>query len=94
MDKRTIKIFDSYFGESEITKKDFISRWNSPALSIWTLFLDHGDAADAVFGERLVDKVKEKADEVFEELYSKENKQVTLQPWARNRLGFFYNNNN
>jgi hypothetical protein len=73
MDNRTITLKETFFGEQKLTKKEFISRWKSPALSIWTLFLDHGTTQEERdFGRSIFDRTEIKAGELFEKFYEEE----------------------
>ena len=75
MDNRTITLKETFFGEQKLTKKEFISRWKSPALSIWTLFLDHGTTQEERdFGRSIFDRTEIKAGELFEKFYKEQNK--------------------
>jgi hypothetical protein len=47
-DTRVVSV-DSYFGKKNITKKEFVKRWSTPALEIWTLFQDHGTTTEEGF---------------------------------------------
>ena len=46
MDNRTVTVNETFFGEQKLTKKEFVARWKSPALSVWSLFLDHGTTSE------------------------------------------------
>tara|TARA_R110000796_G_scaffold234133_2_gene352745 strand:+ start:462 stop:707 length:246 start_codon:yes stop_codon:yes gene_type:complete len=71
-DTRTISA-DSYFGKKNITKKEFVQRWSAPALTIWTLFLDHGTTTEErLFGSLVHEKAEDLAGRAFEKFYGEE----------------------
>ena len=75
MDNRTITLSETFFGEQKLTKKEFVKRWKSPALSVWTLFLDHGTTREERdFGKSVYDRTEIKAGELFEKFYKEQNK--------------------
>lgn len=73
MDNRTITVNETFFGEQKLTKKEFVARWKSPALSVWTLFLDHGTTSEErEFGKSVYDKTEILAGKLFEKYYKEE----------------------
>jgi hypothetical protein len=73
-DTRTISV-DSYFGKKNITKEEFVKRWSSPALEIWTLFQDHGATREErSFGIMLFEKTQDLAGRAFEKFYGEVRK--------------------
>ena len=77
-DTRTIRVGSS-FGTKNVylTKEQFVERWTSPALTVWTFFLDHADSDDAGYGQEVYNKVREKAAEVFERFYADEQEEAS-----------------
>ena len=72
-DTRVVSV-DSYFGKKNITKKEFVKRWSTPALEIWTLFQDHGTTTEErFFGHTIFEKTEAMAEKVFEKFYEEEN---------------------
>jgi hypothetical protein len=71
-DTRTISA-DSYFGKKNITKEEFVKRWSAPALTIWTLFQDHGETIEqTAFGYTIYKKTEAMAGTAFEKFYREE----------------------
>ena len=71
-DTRTISA-DSFFGKKNITKEEFVKRWSAPALTLWTLFQDHGETIEqTAFGHTLFKKTEDLAERVFEKFYREE----------------------
>ena len=71
-DTRTVSV-DSFFGKKNITKQEFVKRWSSPALELWSLFLDHGTTRDErSFGIMLFEKTEDLAGRAFEKFYKEE----------------------
>ena len=71
-DTRTISV-DSFSGKKYITKKEFVKRWSAPALTIWTLFLDHGTTTEErLFGSLVHEKAEDLAGRAFEKFYGEE----------------------
>ena len=89
-DTRTISA-DSFSGKKNITKEEFVKRWSSPALEIWTLFQDHGATREErSFGIMLFEKTQDLAGRAFEKFYGEENKNpITSQ--VENLLDEHYN---
>ena len=79
-DTRTISA-DSYFGKKNITKEEFVKRWSSPALTIWTLFQDHGATREErSFGIMLFEKTQDLAGRAFEKFYDEEGSSDLKEP--------------
>jgi hypothetical protein len=73
-DTRVVSV-DSYFGKKNITKKEFVKRWSTPALEIWSLFQDHGTTTEErFFGHMIFEKTEAMAAKAFEKFYNEENK--------------------
>ena len=89
-DTRTVSV-DSYFGKKNITKKEFVRRWSTPAMEIWTLFQDHGTTTEErFFGLTIFEKTEAMAAKAFEKFYGEENKNpITSQ--VENLLDEHYN---
>ena len=82
---------DSYFGKKNITKKEFVKRWSTPALEIWTLFQDHGTTTEErFFGHTIFEKTEAMAEKAFEKFYGEEN-QDSLTSQVENLLDEHYN---
>ena len=89
-DTRVVSV-DSYFGKKNITKKEFVKRWSTPALEIWTLFQDHGTTTEErVFGHMIFEKTEAMAAKAFEKFYGEEN-QDSLTNQVENLLDEHYN---
>jgi hypothetical protein len=89
-DTRVVSV-DSYFGKKSITKKEFVRRWSTPAMEIWTLFQDHGTTTEErFFGHTIFEKTQDLAGRAFEKFYGEENKNpITSQ--VENLLDEHYN---
>ena len=89
-DTRVVSV-DSYFGKKSITKKEFVRRWSTPAMEIWTLFQDHGTTTEErFFGHTIFEKTEAMAAKAFEKFYGEENKNpITSQ--VENLLDEDYN---
>lgn len=73
-DTRTISV-DSFLSKKNITKAEFVKRWSSPALTIWTLFQDHGETMEqTAFGHTIYKKTEDMAGVAFEKFYKEEKK--------------------
>jgi len=71
-DTRVVSV-DSYFGKKNITKKEFVRRWSTPAMEIWTLFQDHGTTTEErFFGHTIFEKTEAMAAKAFEKFYGEE----------------------
>jgi hypothetical protein len=78
-DTRVVSV-DSYFGKKNITKKEFVKRWSTPALEIWTLFQDHGTTTEErFFGHMIFEKTEAMAAKAFEKFYGEENQAIHLR---------------
>jgi hypothetical protein len=89
-DTRVVSV-DSYFGKKSITKKEFVRRWSTPAMEIWTLFQDHGTTTEErFFGHTIFEKTEAMAEKVFEKFYEEEN-QDSLTSQVENLLDEHYN---
>jgi hypothetical protein len=89
-DTRVVSV-DSYFGKKNITKKEFVKRWSTPALEIWTLFQDHGTTTEErFFGHMIFEKTEAMAAKAFEKFYGEEN-QDSLTSQVENLLDEHYN---
>jgi hypothetical protein len=79
-DTRVVSV-DSYFGKKSITKKEFVRRWSTPAMEIWTLFQDHGTTTEErFFGHTIFEKTEAMAAKAFEKFYGEENKDSLTRP--------------
>ena len=85
-DTRTISV-DSFLSKKNITKAEFVKRWSSPALTIWTLFQDHGETIEQTsFGHTIYKKTEDMAGGGFEKIYRGEKK---LKLWQGRLLKNF-----
>jgi hypothetical protein len=80
-DTRIISV-DSFSGKKNITKEEFVKRWSAPALTVWTLFQDHGATREErSFGIMLFEKTQDLAGRAFEKFYGEENKNPITRRW-------------